>query len=120
LYYIKILNSAGKFIFRQCPRRKSLFEAPGINQEVPGAKKGVPEPMESGAESDGQRVSSCGNRGGKQWKVGRPVMENGSESGGKWVSKQKKGLLNGIISYIKKSEFIPRYLPIAFFKSRKR
>ena len=66
----------------------------GINQEVPGAKKGVPEPMESGAESDGQRVSSCGNRGGKQWKVGRLVMENGSESGGKWVSKQKKGLLS--------------------------
>jgi hypothetical protein len=38
LYYIKILNSAGKFIFRCCPRRKRLF-ARGSKKEVSGAKK---------------------------------------------------------------------------------
>jgi hypothetical protein len=40
LYYIKIFNGSGKFIFRCCPRRKRLF-ARGSKKEIPGAKKGV-------------------------------------------------------------------------------
>ena len=100
MYYIIILNGSGKFIFRCFPRRKRLF-ALGSNKEISGAKKGVSEPVGSGAESDGQRVSSCGNRGGKRWKVGRLVVEIESEEVENGSANKKKVssvLPNGVLS----------------------
>jgi hypothetical protein len=58
LYYINILNNAGKLIFRCCPGRKRLF-ARGSNKEGFGCQK---------------------KRSGE--------VEKGSENGRKWVSKR--------------------------------
>jgi len=58
--------------------------------------------------------------------MGEKAVENGSESGRQWVSKQKKGLSiapkgssHRKYLYIKKSEFIPGSLPTVFLNPGK-
>jgi hypothetical protein len=63
--------------------------------------------VENEAESGGKWVR-------KWWKMGQKAVENGSANKKKVFQVLPNGLPSGVISYIKKSEFIPRNLPTVF------
>ena len=92
LYYIKVLNSAGKLIFRKAKKMNSRAGPRGSNKEVSGTQKRRPE-------AGGQRVVKRWKVRQQWWKAGQKAVDRRSESGGnqvssggKRVSKQKKGL----------------------------